>query len=109
MSDINNVNMSQLSFTNCSVLDHGIIYDAIREFELEIKLKDIEGLRVNTGARLLYTFYATVMDFIYELKLKNDIEYIGMSKMMCDDDQRRYPVSFAPNPGLLFNSILKLI
>ncbi len=74
------------------------------------RMRQIElgGLTVNTGARMLYTFYSVVMELIDELGLENDIEYLGMSELTCHDGQQRYPISFSPNLSLLFNSHIDL-
>lgn len=69
---------------------------------------ELDGLKVNTGARILYTFYSVVMELIDELGLRNDIEYPGMSELACDDGIERYPVKFSPDPALLLNSNISL-
>ena len=67
---------------------------------------EIEGVQINTGARLLYTFYSVVMELIKELNLESEMEYLGTSELLCDDGHRRYPVSFSPGPSLLMNPVL---
>lgn len=68
---------------------------------------EIDGIRVNSGARLLFTYYKSVMELIREFNLEDEIEYVGMSDMVCEDLDRSYPVSFALNASALFNSALK--
>jgi phytoene dehydrogenase-like protein len=65
-----------------------------------------EGVQINTGARLLYTFYTVVMELIKELNLESEMEYLSMSELLCDDGHQRYPVSFSPNPSLLMIPVL---
>lgn len=69
---------------------------------------EIDGLRVNSGARLLFTYYKSVMELIREFNIKDEIEYVGMSDMVCEDRDQSYPVSFALNASALLNSSLKL-
>jgi oxygen-dependent protoporphyrinogen oxidase len=57
---------------------------------------------------MLFTYFKSVMELIRELGLEEEIEYIGMSDFDCEDCDKRYPISFAPNAGLLFNPALKL-
>lgn len=68
---------------------------------------EIDGLRVNAGARLLFTYYKTVMELIKELNIEDEMEYLSMSEMVCEDTDKKYPVSFALNASALFNSSLK--
>lgn len=69
---------------------------------------EIDGLRVNSGARLLFTYYKSVMELIKEFNIEDEIEYVSMSEMTCEDVNGRYPVSFALNTSALFNSALQL-
>lgn len=69
---------------------------------------DMGGLRVNSGARVLFTYYKSVMELITELGIENEVEYVGMSDMVCEDVNTSYPVSFALNLDALFNSALKM-
>jgi len=69
---------------------------------------DLCGVRVNTGARMLFTYYKSVMELIHALNIEEEIEYIGMSDFVCQDRGQSYAISFAPDAGLLFNPALKL-
>ena len=70
---------------------------------------EMDGLRVNTGARLLYTFNGTVMELISELELEQEMEYLGKSELMCDDGVTKYSISFAPDFSLVTNSNLNML
>ncbi|QIB67059.1 protoporphyrinogen/coproporphyrinogen oxidase [Kineobactrum salinum] len=69
---------------------------------------ELGGLRVNTGARLLYTFYTPLMELIRQLGLEEEIVYLGHTRMRCNDRGGDYPIAFTPGLGPLFNSSLKL-
>lgn len=62
---------------------------------------ELNGLKVNSGARLLYTWYDAVMELIVELGLKDEIQYLPDTRLMCDDGVTTYPVSFKADIGML--------
>ncbi len=69
---------------------------------------ELEGLKVNSGARILYTFYSVVMELIDELGLQKELQFLEMSELICDDGSNRYPLSFSPDLSWLFNKNIDL-
>lgn len=68
-----------------------------------------EGLRIRTGARLLYSFYDVVMSLIGELGLEDQIVRLGHSTMIGRDRNfTPYPLSFGWHPSLLTGRHLPL-
>ena len=67
------------------------------------------GLRIRSGARLLYSFYTVVMDLIKELELEDEVVPLGHTTMVGRDANfRPYPLAFGWHPGLLTGGHLPL-
>lgn len=69
---------------------------------------EIDGLRVRSGARMLYSFYRGVMGLIDELGLHEDIVRIGHASIRCESDGPAYPLTFGPSRQLLFGGAVPL-
>jgi oxygen-dependent protoporphyrinogen oxidase len=69
-----------------------------------------DGLRIRSGARLLYSFYAVVMDLIRELDLEDQVVPLGHTTMIGRDlDFKPYPLAFGWHAGLLTGGHLPLM
>jgi predicted NAD/FAD-dependent oxidoreductase len=68
----------------------------------------MDGVPMRAGARMLYSFYGSLMTLIDELGLEQDIVKLGHASIQCEAGDKRYPITFGPSKDLLFGGALSL-
>ncbi len=68
--------------------------------------RQINGLRLNTGARWIYSFSHEILDLVKQLDLLKHLQAAPKVPVFADVGGRAFKLRFGPDPRLLFDSLL---